>query len=419
MTNLKFLNFPIAAKAVLLIAALGLLSIAANWFCLEHLDKIDRLNATVTRHLAPARLALAEAKAANKSFGVAVYKGYSASDPDQVKESIEDMDGQYHAARRALSNVLTADPAASDDVLRIFEKLELAHDIALEIGRSLKPGQAQQAARLLNFKFDPARDDVTGHMDRLINILGAKARSAEAEVAASSAATYRTTVAIVGGGTAAALLGALLLTRFFITMPLRRMANAMSQMAGGDLAVPVSGDRRGDEIGAMARAVAAFRNNAMALRDTERSRSAERAHAEAEKSAALEAVADAFEREIMAIADTMGHAAAELEIVRARHDGGDRRIASSHARGGDRGGGLERKRHPRRQRDRRAVVVDHRHRRAGRECLRHRRGSEPLHRQRGGQYRGAGHDRQGHRPGRDADQRDRAADQPAGAQCRD
>jgi methyl-accepting chemotaxis protein len=87
----------------------------------------------------------------------------------------------------------------------------------------------------------------------------------------------------------------------------------MSLMAGGDLAVPVAGDRRGDEIGAMARAVAVFRNNAMVLRDTERSRAAERARAETEKSATLEAVADAFEREIIAIADTMGHAAAELE----------------------------------------------------------------------------------------------------------
>jgi len=48
MTDLKFLHFPVAAKAVLLIAALGLLSIAANWFCLERLDEIDRLNATVT-----------------------------------------------------------------------------------------------------------------------------------------------------------------------------------------------------------------------------------------------------------------------------------------------------------------------------------------------------------------------------------
>ena len=64
MRNLKFLHFPVAVKAVLLIAALGFLSIAANWFCLERLDELDRLNATVTRHVAPARLALAEAKAA-------------------------------------------------------------------------------------------------------------------------------------------------------------------------------------------------------------------------------------------------------------------------------------------------------------------------------------------------------------------
>ena len=147
-------------------AALGFLSIAANWFCLERLDEFDRLNATVTRHLAPARLALAEAKAASESFGVAVYKDYSASDPDQAKESAEEMEEQYNAARRSLNNVLAAYPAAADDVRRIFDKLELVHGIAAEIGRSVKSGQTQQAGRLMNFKFDPARDDVTGHMDR-------------------------------------------------------------------------------------------------------------------------------------------------------------------------------------------------------------------------------------------------------------
>ena len=392
MPNLKSLHFPVAAKAVLLIAALGLLSIAANWFCLERLDEFDRLNATLTRHLAPARLALAEAKAASESFGVAVYKDYSASDPDQAKESVEEMEGQYNAARRALNNVLAAYPAAGDDVRRIFDKLELAHGIAADIGRSVKSGQTQQAERLVNFKFDPARDDVTGHMDRLINILGAKARTTEVEVAAHSAATYRTTIAIVGGGTAAALLGAFLLTQLFITLPLQRMARAMSLMAGGDLAVPVNGARRRDEIGAMARAVAVFRNNAMELRDAERARADERARAEAEKSAALEAVADAFEREIMAIAASIGHAATELEIVRTRHDGGDRRIAPSRARRRDRGRGFERKRDPRGFRDRRTVGLDRRHRRASGECLEHRRGGDALHRQRGRQYCGFGDD---------------------------
>ena len=138
MPILKFIHLPIAIKAVLLIGALGLLSIAANCFCLQRLDELDRLNAVVTRHFAPARLALAEAKAAIESFGVATYKVYSASDADQAKESADDMEGQYSAAKLALNNVLADDPAASDDVRRIFDKLELAHNIATDVSRAVK-----------------------------------------------------------------------------------------------------------------------------------------------------------------------------------------------------------------------------------------------------------------------------------------
>ena len=313
MLKLNSLHLPIAMKAVLLIAALGLLSIAANWFCLQRLDELDRLNAVVTRHFAPARLALAEAKVAIESFGVATYKIHSASDPDQAKEAAEETEGQYNAAKRSLNNVLTDDPAANADVRRIFDKLELAHGIAGDVKSAVKAGEWYQAKRIVDFKFDPARDDVTGHMDRLINVLGANARSTEGKVAERSAWMYRTTVGILTGGTAAALVGAFLLTQLFITRPLRRMARTMTQMAGGDLGVPIDGSRRADEIGAMARAVAVFRDNAMALRDAERARAAERKRAQAEKSAALEAVAVAFERDILAIAASLGHSATELE----------------------------------------------------------------------------------------------------------
>jgi methyl-accepting chemotaxis protein len=307
------LQLPIAMKAVLLIAALGLLSIAANWFCLQRLDELDRLNAVVTRHFAPARLALAEAKAAIESFGVATYKTYSASDPDQAREAAENIEGEYAAAKRALNNVLAYDAAATDDVQRIFEKLELAHAVAVDLRAALKSGKTDAARRIVDLKFDPARDDVTFQMDRLINILGGQTRSAEGEMAARSAWVYRTTVGVLTGGTAAALLGAFLLTQFFITRPLRRMATSMTRMAEGDLAVRAPGSGRADEIGAMARAVAVFRDNALALRDAERVRADERARAEAEKSAALEAVAVAFERDILAIASSVGHSATELE----------------------------------------------------------------------------------------------------------
>ncbi len=313
MPKLNSFHLPIAMKAVLLIAALCLLSIGANWFCLQRLDELDRLNAVVTRHFAPARLALAEAKAAIESFGVATYKIYSNTDADQAKETAEAIEGEYDAAKRALNNVLANDPATLDDVRRIFDKLEIAHAVAVDLKRALKAGKADEAKRLVDFKFDPGRDDVTFHMDRLINILGAKTRGTEAEVAARSAFMYRTTVSVLAGGTAAALIGAFVLAQVFITRPLRRMARTMTQMAAGELGVAIDGSRRADEIGAMARAVAVFRDNALALRDTERVRAAERERAEAEKSAALEAVAVAFERDILAIADSVGHSATELE----------------------------------------------------------------------------------------------------------
>ena len=124
---MTLLRFPIAAKAVLLIAALGLLSIAANVFCLQRFTELQRLNAEVTQHLAPARLALAEAKGAIESFGVATYRAYSASDPDDVRESSSAIEGDYFAAKTALQNVLTYDPTRIDDVRRILGKLELAH----------------------------------------------------------------------------------------------------------------------------------------------------------------------------------------------------------------------------------------------------------------------------------------------------
>ena len=310
---MKSFSLPIAAKAVLLIAALGLLSIAANVFCLQRFNELDRLNAELTRHFAPARLALAEAKTAIESFGVATYKTYAAADFDQAKEAAGAIEDEYADAKSALNNVLTYAPDTIDDVHRILGKLEIAHGIAAELRTALKDGDRAAAKRVVDLKFDPARDDVTFQMNRLINILGGDARSTEAEVTERSETMYRTTVGILIAGTAAALIGALLWSHLFIARPLRRMVQTMSRMARGDLEVPIDGSRRGDEIGAMARAVAVFRDNAIALREAEAARVAEREHAQAEKSKTLAAIAAAFERDILAIAAAVGDSATELE----------------------------------------------------------------------------------------------------------
>ena len=69
MTRPLRTRLPIAAKAVLLIGALGIMSAAANWFALQSLHAIDHIRAIVTDQVAPARLTLTEAKIAVEFAG--------------------------------------------------------------------------------------------------------------------------------------------------------------------------------------------------------------------------------------------------------------------------------------------------------------------------------------------------------------
>src|SRR5262245_47861231 len=167
MPKLHSLRLPIAAKAVLLIAILGLLSIAANWFCLLRLDELGRVNALVTQHISPARLALAEGKAAIESFGIATYKIYLATERDHAAEMASIMKGEYDAAKARLNNVLSYYPAAQPDVEVTLKKLDIAQRLANELIDAIDSGDRSGARIILDYRLDAARDDVTGHANRL------------------------------------------------------------------------------------------------------------------------------------------------------------------------------------------------------------------------------------------------------------
>lgn len=181
MPKFDSLRLPIAAKAALLVAALGLFSIAANWFCLQRIEQLNRINTLVTQHISPARLALAEGKASIESFGVATYKIYMAAQRDDLVELTSTMEGEYEAAKVRLGHVVGYFPAAQRDVEVILEKLELAHRLAYELMSALDAGERLEARTILDYRLDAARDDVTSHANRLINILGARSREAEDE----------------------------------------------------------------------------------------------------------------------------------------------------------------------------------------------------------------------------------------------
>jgi methyl-accepting chemotaxis protein len=65
--------------------------------------------------------------------------------------------------------------------------------------------------------------------------------------------------------------------------PLRKLVQTMGQLASGDLSVEILGQKRDDEVGAMAKAVQVFKDNALALKESEARAAEQRDIAEQER----------------------------------------------------------------------------------------------------------------------------------------
>jgi methyl-accepting chemotaxis protein len=307
------INPTIAHKALILISALGLMSGIANWYCLRTVDRIEEANRVVTEHIAPARLALSEAKGALTAFGLGVYKMSAYVDRAQVAEEANAMVGEFNAIGNALDNVRGYDPERTQDIAQLVGKLEVLHALAEDVHRLTIDGKREEVRFLLEFKFIAALEDAVFHLNRLINILGAGSESAVQEAEVARSWTIDVARVSVLGGTLATLAVALALSQYSLARPLRRLADVMKSMARGEFASEIDGLARQDEVGAMARSVAVFRENGIALKRLEQQRTDDKARAEAERRDAFAKLVNAFERDVLSVVGIVSHAAVELE----------------------------------------------------------------------------------------------------------
>ena len=307
------IRLPIAAKAVLLIAALGVMSAAADWLTLRSLHEIDRVNEIITQQVEPARLALTEAKIAVGWMGLATYKMAGTNDVDTEHEANDERAGQYAAAKAALANAAAYLPDRREDFDGMLRRLDLVAAIANSVHDLMKAGFREQARWTLEFKFDPALVDATTSMNRLIDILGGQNKMTMQAAAAQKAHTYNILLIVLIGGTLATVVIAMFLAHRTVAGPLQRLAGVMRQIAQGQFDAPVEGLRRGDEVGAMARAVLVFRDNGLALREAQAQRQREREQAAGDKRAALDRLASSFESKVLSVAADLAFSAAQLD----------------------------------------------------------------------------------------------------------
>ncbi|MDX5361159.1 MAG: methyl-accepting chemotaxis protein [Alphaproteobacteria bacterium] len=115
-------------------------------------------------------------------------------------------------------------------------------------------------------------------------------------------------------GVVAAILSIWFVSRRVIG-PLAQITRAMGRLAGGDLDRPIPGLDRSDEIGAMARAVAVFRDNAREVQRLAAEREDIKRRAEAARKAELGALADQMEQTVSGVVDTVATAAMQFQAL--------------------------------------------------------------------------------------------------------
>ncbi|MGF1609580.1 MAG: nitrate- and nitrite sensing domain-containing protein, partial [Kiloniellales bacterium] len=144
-------------------------------------------------------------------------------------------------------------------------------------------------------------DQLAGDLVALAGGIGEQANSAFMLTLAVTLVVFAVTVAVMA-----------VLVRG-ITRPLGSVTGIIKRLSEGDNAVEVQHVDRGDEIGAIARAVEVFKNNAVEMeRLREEQKEAEK-RAEAEKRQAMQQLANSFEESVKGIVDGVSAAATEMQ----------------------------------------------------------------------------------------------------------
>ncbi|WP_161993771.1 HAMP domain-containing methyl-accepting chemotaxis protein [Muricoccus nepalensis] len=146
--------------------------------------------------------------------------------------------------------------------------------------------------------------------------------------------TETATAAMIAGGavTLASILGALGMSVWLVggvSRPILQTAERMRRIAEGDLAIPVEGRDRTDEIGHMARALEVFRTNAERARDLAAAQDAERL-AKEKRATRLAELVRGFEGRVGEMVGVLSAASTELEAT-ARNMGSTAEHARSQA----------------------------------------------------------------------------------------
>ena len=270
-----------------------------NW--LPSATRIGALNAKLDMYR------LAEA---NSMLAISSNTNAEAVD-DVMSAAGEAVDKAYQAYKPLLVQATDQEKQLMAEYSRQWPIFKQSALDTLDIARS---GNMTGAMNSFNNGDESSRAALAGVLTKEVEFNAAEgAKSADSEEA-----IYRSSRAILFAGLAVGVAlgaGMSLALVFGLVVPLQGAAGAVGRLAQGDLDVDVEGAGRGDEVGALARALDIFKSNMRRARDLEAETASARAGQEAQRRAMAAQLADRFEQSVHGIVAGVTRSAEEFQAT--------------------------------------------------------------------------------------------------------
>jgi methyl-accepting chemotaxis protein len=198
-----------------------------------------------------------------------------------------------------------------------IDQIAQGFDAALVIGKQaqdlVEKAKDVEALDLVRAKFDPNLNKLESDLTVLVEEVSKVMSDNSATLTNTTSSTVLTTQISVGIGLLIAIAVSLYITSSGLSKPLTSMAGIMEVLAKGRFDVEVFGQKRGDEIGVIARSVQVFKENGQAIERLRSEQEAAKAKAEAERRQVMLSLADSFEREVKGVVQSVSAQATQLQ----------------------------------------------------------------------------------------------------------
>jgi methyl-accepting chemotaxis protein len=311
-----FTNLPIAFK---ILAALGLMTIVAVVIAVGAIRELWHLNEITQKLAKEDGRSLYLASSANERMSRAhqlMFELILADDADEIAGIDRQVDRELQRLNERLAQ-LRPFMASSEETTAFAEAASALEHYAAETAkvRAAARTNDDKTAQSLLRDAVPTFRRIDAALTTLVDQQNDDFAADASEAATRAAVVTRTMIVVTLVGVALALTLSLLIIRIQVTRPLKAMARLMETLAGGQLELAVEGIDRRDEIGAMARSVEVFKQNALEVRRLEAEQTEQARRSEDDRRSFLRGLAAGFESSIKEVVDVVVSAAAEMHTT--------------------------------------------------------------------------------------------------------